>query len=337
MFCESLPPRMNLKKLEVKIDAIFDPIVGQDRAKAKLKHWALAAAASDGYMKPLLLIGEPGRGKTRFIQAIIEVLKVATPDKKDNIHLCKRGALMGGSKAFIHDIAIKKIHDQHGALIVDEFHEAPLLTACVLRDMMQPDIKRSKVIFKDGDYEIVVDPKKFVFCLATNKLNKIDPAFKTRVMVIDLEEYSDEQIGEILVRGAHENGLRFHEDSILPLAQTCRGSARDISDIVNDLVGLVAIKGKATVSKDDVRELIKIRSVFPQGLSYTEVRTLVHLAEAGPLQLQQLAARNGLNSKEQKMLEIHPFRRGLLTVESKRQLTAKGHEYLAYLKKHKFI
>ena len=326
-----------INKLRKDIDNIFKDTIGQNAAKERIKHWALGAAASDGYMKPLFIGGEPGLGKTHIINAIVKILPVATPEKKGNIIMVEKGSELGTFTSFMDEIVIKYISDRDGAIIVDEMHEAHPKTQNSIRAMIQPDVERKAVTFSHNDYPICVDPKKFTWVFASNEVDKFKRAFQSRVLSIDLQPYTAEEIAEMLVNMVEKNGLKFNEDSIMPLARTSRGTARDMVDMVNDLVKTIAIRGKTTISKEDVRDLLKVRDMLPEGLKRNELRTLLFLESDGPLQLQQIACRNGLTSAEQKVHESYLFRQGFLTVDSRRELTAAGRAYLDDLRKHHFI
>ncbi len=327
---------MDTTILSNQIDSILDTVVGQEQVKRRVKQWALAAGCEhgDGYMKPLLFSGEPGRGKSRFLKIIADIIRLATPAKTGNILSFKKGCDVGAPSAFVKDVVRKHVDQKDGAMIIDEVHEANPGTLGFIRSMIQPDIERGPVILDHADGEITVDPRKYTFVLATNKTDSICPTLLSRVLDIQLQAPSDEDVAEILRRGVEANGITFHEDSLTPLAKTCRGTARDVADIVNDLIGYLQVLGKNTVNQKDIREVLKIRGILPEGVTEMELNTLLYL-EREPLQLQEIACRNGLLPKEQRVLDTYLFRKGFLTVNAKREITGKGRTYLEYLRLHK--
>ncbi len=326
----------NVGKINEAFKTHLDPIVGQDAAKSKIKHWIEGAAYGNGYLEPLLIAGDVGMGKTRIMKAIGYIVKAVFPAKENNIQFFPNGENLGTPSQFMDDYASPFVHDKDGMLLVDEAHELPKVTAVKLRDMIQPDAGAKPVDVKHGDATITVDPTRWTALFATNEIQKFSAALRSRLKMIMLEEYTDDQMAQILFNGAKEQNLRFNEDSLLPLAASSRGSARDVVSIVQDLVKMGARKNKTTINKDDVTELLKIRGMFPLGLTKKEVDTLVML-EDRPRQLQSIAAMNNLASPQQRVLDSYLFRRNLMEVEGKRKLTEEGRAYLAELRKRHFI
>lgn len=316
----------------------FDPIVEQNGPKIKIRHWIEGTLLANSPQEPILISGPLGVGKTRLLKAAGNIVKELFPARKDNMFFMEKGSHLGTPTAFMDDYATNAVHDRDGFLMVDEFGDTEKTTQMKLRDFFSPDIKGSIVEVKHGDAIVQVDPRRWTAAFATNEVDKVLPALMTRIKPVQLETYTEDGMATILFNGAEEIGLKFNEDSLRPLAAASRGTARDIVHILHDLQRIVAMKGKDAqwANKEDVDKLLKIRGMFPLGLNFKEVNTLV-LLEDGPKQLQALAAQNGLDSAGQKLLDMYLMAKELLVVNSKRELTSLGREYVKEIRRRHFI
>lgn len=326
-----------MTQVEKEINQILKPVVGQEFAKTRIKRWALGAALGDGHLSPMLITGEPGKGKSLLLKKIVDILRVASSAKCGNIFHAQKGDALGSMTAFIAEIVSQYISDRDGALIVDEIQTANKSTLGFIRDLIQPQADRSPNIVKHDDMEFIYDSRKFAFVFASDRAKCLDAALLSRCEVqITLEDYTDEEIAQILFQNLSTHDIRFHEDSLLPLARTNRGTARDLVGLSNDVLGHLDIEKKRTINQEDVRTILKTRGIYPDGINKTELKILLFL-ENGPLQLQQIAARCGISSAEVKLHEVYLFRRGFITVDSRREITPLGSMYMRDLRKRHFI
>lgn len=327
---------MNLKKLEKDIREVLQPIIGQTAAKERIVQWILGAKASDDYTAPLLICGQVGIGKSKFLDAIVKIIAIAWPERKGNINFFAKGEDLGSASTFLEDYAANYLSDKNGGLICDELHGASKTVLGLLRSCLQPDSTRKPVKIKHGDGEIIVDLRKHCMVFASDRAEaKLDPALLSRLTIICLMEYSDLEMEQILFQCARENNIIFNDSTLSILSKCFRGTARDVPKILNELFGLISSRGKLTVNKTDIKDLLNARRQFLLGLTAPEVKILVDL-EHGPQQLQVLAFKQGMEPLHFKPLRILPFRRGLIEVGARHQLTDKGREYLKELRQHHY-
>lgn len=327
---------MNIRKASHIIDTHFAPLVGQTAAKTTLKEILLGAVAEDGFMPGVLLGAPKGIGKTTLMKATKGACKEIFGRK--NLWF-ESGKGLGDVTSFFERVLIEHFNDKEAMLFCDEVHEANEAMQNVLRGMMEPSVLREAKAVKHLEYSVNIHPCMHGIFLATNKLNKVDPALQSRLERIDLALYSDDEMEQILFRGLDGAGITFNEDSLRVIAQCNRGTARDVVHWVNAVRRYVAIhKERRTVNKADVATIIRNREAYPLGISKLELRTLLILEEHGDQQLRELAGKNGgCSSEEQQETEKYLMARGLMTVDSKRKLLDAGKAYLKMLREEKYL
>lgn len=316
------------------INANFAPIVGQENAKDRLSDVCLSPIVEDGYFAPLLIIAPVGTGKTKIVRALKAILKETLGRKIINF---ESGAEMGTALSFFEDVLIPHVHDKDCVMIVDELHKASKSIMSTLHDMLDITMERGTKLVKKADYECVVNLNRHAFIFATSEVDKLDPALLSRCERIDLTLYTDEQMEQILFQGMEATGITFNENSLRAIAECNRGSARDVVKWYNAINRHVSIAEKSTINKKDVAEIIRKMEMFPRGVSKLEMKTLLHLEKAGELQRKELANRNLCTPSEQEANERYLFQKGLITVDTKRKLTADGRAYLVEMRKEGFI
>jgi Holliday junction resolvasome RuvABC ATP-dependent DNA helicase subunit len=329
---------MNTESHTEIFDQIFSKVIGQTKAKNRVKELILGAVNNGGYFPSILLAAPAGTGKTKFLACIAEAVRAVMGRKG---FMFESGNELGSKTGFIEDVLIPHVHDNSSVVYVDEFHEAPKPVAAIIRQLLDVTIARNvRKITHQGE-DVNFDPAKNSFVVATNKIDKLDIALMSRLEQISLELYSDEELFEILSKGIRELPvpLQVNENTIQIIAQCNRGTARDVVRWVLAIEARASIKGKRQINREDAREIIKMRDTFPLGLTTPELNTLLFLEKAGQegLQLQQLAARNQCESKEQKVHERYLFQRGLISTDSVRKISNDGKKYLAELREEQYI
>jgi Holliday junction resolvasome RuvABC ATP-dependent DNA helicase subunit len=326
---------MNIATASQIIDDTFSTVVGQTFAKKRLKQILLGSLMEEGFMPPVFIAAPVGTGKTLFMRAIKSIIKALTPERRTIFF--ESGNEMGTPLAFVEDILVRHLPEAEVTMFVDEFHEAKSGIHGILRSLIDVTIERAPKRFKLKDYEVFFNPKRHSMVVATNKVDEIDSALMSRFERIDLELYSDEEMEQILFRALQSQGITFNENTLRRIAECNRGNARDVVKWADSIRAHVAVAGKRTINKKDVADIVKMRETFPLGVTKNELRTLLHLESAGPLQLKMLAARNMVSCGEQMSFESYLFKRGFLAIDVLRRLTKAGREYLAELRADEFI
>lgn len=321
------------------LDQIFSKVRGQKVAIQRLKNLILAARV-DGFMAPQLIVAAPGLGKSKLLKAFKDacrkVLGRSTVGFDD-------GAECGTKVAFVEEVLIPHFNytdpdSKDKVLAIDECHNMKGPVASIVRSFLQPDAARSCVTIRPhGDYEMTFNPNKMTVILATNKIDKLDPALVSRFERLDLVDYLDNEMEEILSDALEGADIQFNENTMRKIAECNRGTARDIVHWVNAIRQHLTIANKKTINKADVREIIRMRETYPLGVSQNELKTLLALETFGHMQLKELAAKNLIEAKEQNANEKYLLQRRLIGIDGKRHLTPEGMAYLADLRKEGYI
>ncbi len=324
------------------IDARLDDIVGQPAAKARIKDGLLGMLAEDGFMAPELYYAPPGIGKSHLLEAKKELVKTLTtnqdnPKGRKCIYF-ETGKGTQTPLTFFTKCLVPHVHDTDSVLFIDEAHEASKGVLNLLRTALEPKVARDCKIVRMGDEgEILWNPYRHSMVLATNEIDKIPVPLVGRMEVITLVTYTDDQISQILFRALAKSGIQFHEGSLMEISRCARGTARDMVNWCNAIRRDLAIKGKKTINKADVKEILMKRGVLPMGVTLNELNTLLLLERHGESQLNILACMNQRAVAEQREDERYLKMRGFLTVAQKRCLTVAGRDYLQSLRDEKYI
>lgn len=311
----------------------FAKMVGWTAIKEQILMLLLSARIS-GFFPNLLFIAPAGLGKTRFLRIVASLVKDVLD--RDGIWF-DRGLDMGTRLEFTEKVLVPKVNDQHAVLASDEVHEWKAPVQALIRTMIEPTAERRiKSVRACGDYDIIVDPKKFTFLAATNKVEKLDAPTLSRFHVIYPPLYTDNEMEAILTLAFKNSPIKFAGKAKHNLATNNRGTARDIVLWFDTTTAYAEANGKKTLTENDVAEITRLRDCFPLGVTGNELKTLLYLELDGELQLKQLAARNVVTSQEQNANERYLLQRGLIRIDGCRQLTQAGIEYLKGIREAKF-
>lgn len=330
---------VTLEEAERLIDEEFGSIVGQTQAKRQIKSILMGAVAENGYCANCILAASVGYGKSRFLRAIHSLAKSVLGRKR--IYF-ESGAETGSPASFFEETLIPFVHQCDSILFIDECHASPTPVKNILRDLIDPNIKRTTKVVRYRDGEVEFNPFRNAMFLASNKVDELDSALLSRLEMIQLIPYADLEMEEILWQGLAEDNIIFNEQTLKSIAECNRGSARDSVLWINAIRRHVALKGvgangQKTINKKDCADIIRSRQTLPRGVTLTELNTLVILEKYGPQQLRELAAKNQCSSSEQVIYERHLKMHNFIRVEVKRELTIQGREFLAELRVENFI
>jgi Holliday junction resolvasome RuvABC ATP-dependent DNA helicase subunit len=315
------------------IHNFFKKTIGQQSAISKIVDLWSGHYYDDGHVPPHIVTAPPGLGKTHLLEII---RKIAREVGKTPI-FTSSGAELGTRLAF-GEFLVQHMDGKPATLIVDEYHESSVGVQNAFRSMIEVTSMRKprEVKFSD-DLIFTFDPKIHTVVLGTNRLDLVAAPLRTRLENVELSQYSDDEIEAILVQMLRDYGLEFEYGTLGMVAEANRGNARDIILWGQSIKRRVAQFQRKTVTTEDVYAILKLREILPKGLNKSELSILLALERCGQLQKQELAARIGCCSKEVEAHEKYLWRREFVRNDGKRVLTAKGHEYLGYLRQCGFL
>lgn len=245
--------------MKEKTKKLFSNIIGQDRAKRAITDWYY-------YEKqPLLIYGNSGYGKTKIAESLGAKTVDTTQMRGDRLNSILK--------------PIKEAEDGD-ILFFDEIHSMP---PSVLEGLY-------KIIDKGTFYdtELCVDlplPKvRFVF--ATNILNPLPEAFLNRCRMIELMDYTKEELETIIKKAYPE--IKEGTDTIVKAAKGVPRTALSIAKSI--IAGAKTDKIKEIDQQEVNNILISRMDIHPEtGLNSKEFLIIQKILERGSLSTSAVA------------------------------------------------
>lgn len=258
---------------------MFSKIVGQSQAKLAIQDWYTSE------QQPLLIYGSSGFGKTLFAESLGAKTIDTTQMRGDRMNTILK--------------PIKEAEDGE-ILFFDEIHSLP---GKVLEGLY-------KIIDKGTFYdtELCIDlpiPKvRFVF--ATNILSPLPEAFKNRCKFVELQNYSESELTQIV----HLANPALEENAITPIIKASKGVPRTALSLAKSLKAGAITEKYSNLDTDKVNTLLDSRFNIngETGLSQKEFKIVQKVIERGQISSTAVANMLGCSLKDAKMLYIEPLR-----------------------------
>ena len=307
----------------------FKDIVGQDVAKKKLTFFIKNYEASS-ILPTLMFVAPKGCGKTTVAKAVGRCLKNSEGKTKKFLEI--NCSTVKSLKQFFNQIIIPHVNGQEVTVLLDEASELPKDVTMALLTILNPN-PDNFTQFSYEDYVVDFDFRRISFMMATTEAQSIFHALMDRCERVDLEEYSYDDLAEIINRVT--NRAKFSEGVLEQIAPVLRGNARAAQKMSNHINSFMASTKGSKFGIAEWNTLKDMLGTLPLGLSRIELQLLRILAEKKQCSLTYLAAKTGLTkSCLQRDFEMYLQKEGLMEIDrGGRQLTAKGQEYLKALDK----
>lgn len=258
---------------------MFSKIVGQSQAKLAIQDWYLYE------QQPLLIYGSSGFGKTLFAESLGAKTIDTTQLRGDRLNTILK--------------PIKESEDGE-ILFFDEIHS------------LQPKILEGlyKIIDKGTFYdtELCMDlpiPKvRFIF--ATNILTPLPEAFKNRCRFVELQEYSQEELTQIV----HNANPDLDLDSIPPIIRASKGVPRTALSLAKSMKAGMKSEKYTALDVEKVNSLLDSRFNIngETGLSQKEFTLIQKVVQRGHLSTTAVANILKTTTKDAQLLYIEPLR-----------------------------
>lgn len=263
----------------MKTRDMFAKIVGQNQAKLAITDWY------NFEEQPLLIYGNSGYGKTLFAESLGAKTIDTTQMRGDRLNTILK--------------PIKEAEDGD-ILFFDEIHSLP---GKILEGLY-------KIIDKGTFYdtELCMDlpiPKvRFVF--ATNILNPLPEAFKNRCRFVELQDYTEEELAQI-VQNANKD---LSPESIPSIIRASKGVPRTALSIAKSMKAGAKTEGYKKLDETKVNGLLDSRFSIngATGLSDKEFKIVQKVIERGSISTTAVANLIGCGVKDAKLLYIEPLR-----------------------------
>ena len=304
-------------------DEYFPTVVGQERAKRKLSYF-LDNWKSSGVLPNTMFVAPRGCGKTMLATLLAKTMKGIQPIKAGRVVNC---ASIKNLNQFINGTIIPYIHNKDCTLLLDEASELPRDVEMALLTILNPN-PENRNSFSYEDYTIDFDFKRQTFLLATTEAHKVFHALMDRLDRVDLEEYKNEHLGEIISRNLVN--ARFEPEVLDEISSVLRGNARQAQRMANNIRNLLIKKKSKNFTKKDWANMKHHLGIRPLGLNENEILCLRALAEKKASSLTCISAKLGM-SKEviQRDIELYLQKMNLMEISTDgRSVTPKGQKYL---------
>lgn len=258
---------------------MFDEIVGQDQAKLAMLDWYTSE------QQPLLIYGSSGYGKTMFAESLGAKTIDTTQMRGDRLNTILK--------------PIKEAED-NDILFFDEIHSLP---AKILEGLY-------KIIDKGTFYDtelcmdLPIPHVRFVF--ATNILNPLPEAFKNRCRFVELQDYTQEELKQII----HNANPDMNENALESIVRASKGVPRTALSLAKSMKAGMITEGYKNLTETRVNSLLDSRFAIDgaTGLSQKEFKIVQKVIERGNISTSAVANIIGCNLKDAKQLYIEPLR-----------------------------
>lgn len=301
----------------------FEGLIGQAKAKQELGFYLDNHHNSGAILPHLLFTGQKGDGKTMLAKKVARNMPdPENPDKKHKAFYNINGSSIENLRTFLEDYVTKaQGASQYFTFFIDEAHDLPKKVQTALLTILEPNKMRvNRFVFQDIEYTF--DFHKITFIFATTDEDKLDPALKDRLVNISLKQYDRKELAEI-IKLVVDGACEFEGGVLEDLAIYVRRNGRAADRMATNILAL----GCPIFKKAHSKKLKDKLGMLPYGLEEIEMDTLRTLDDCGELSLGQLASRIGRPAKTtQKGVEPYLLALGLMEIDGKRRISAKGRE-----------
>ena len=306
-------------------EKLFPNIIGQNAAKGKMRFYIEGHSASN-MIPHMMLVAPKGCGKTTMAEAFGRNL-IQKGETKQKPWLSINCSSIKNLEQFFDQIVMPHLMDKDITFMLDECHMIPNDVQNALLTVLNPNPSNTNT-FSFGEFEWRVDFKRISFIFATTESQKMASPLTDRCERIDLEEYSNDELAEIVKLNTK---IVFKQNVLDDIATTLRGNARGAQKMAMNIDIYCKKNVKKVFQKNDWKRLKRDLGIMPLGLHRMEMRVLRTLAEQPHTRLGGLAAKLGMNPQVIRTdFEMFLAKNGLFSVEPLgRQLTKKGQRFLA--------
>ena len=213
-------------------------------------------------------------------------------------------------------------------ILIDEFH---LVSVPLQEALLTVTDANNKTMLVERPQRYRLNAEHVTFILATTMESKVTNALLTRCDRIELRRYGRDEVAQIVQR-AHEH-INFEQCQMI--ADASRFTPREALQIAVNVNDAIAVADAHQTVDAVVREVIRSRGTYLNGINQRDVALMRILAEAKkPMSLTALVGALHLNTPNELTEVLEPyliFRRWITITSKGREITRDGLEMLRFI------
>jgi Holliday junction DNA helicase RuvB len=296
----------------------LDAFVGQAEARSNLRVFIESARQRGEAMDHALFHGPPGLGKTTLAQIMARELGVNFRMTSGPV-LAKAGDLA----------AILTNLEARDVLFIDEIHRLNPVVEEVLYPALE-DFELDLVIGEGPAARTVrIELQPFTLVGATTRLGLLTTPLRDRFGIpVRLQFYSEDELFQIVARGARLMGIEAEEAGIREIARRARGTPRIAGRLLRRVVDFALVEGGGQITQALADNALTRLGVDGLGLDGADRRYLGLIAEhyqGGPVGVETLsAALSESRDAIEEVIEPYLLQQGLIQRTPRGRMLAHG-------------
>lgn len=301
----------------------FKEYIGQDKLKEKMGIFIEAAKLRKESVDHILLYGPPGLGKTTLAGVIANEMGTNLKITSGPV-LEKSGDLA----------AILTSLEENDILFIDEIHRLNTSVEEILYPAME-DGELDIIIGKGPSARSIrIELPSFTLIGATTRAGLLSAPLRDRFGVSHrMDYYTEENLMDIVIRGAEILGVRIETAGALEMAKRSRGTPRIANRFLKRVRDYSEIRGKGIITEQIAKEALTLLGVDELGLDELDREILNGIVEnynGGPVGVETLSLLLGEDRRTlEEVYEPYLLKIGFIKRTHRgRMVTEKGYRHI---------
>lgn len=301
----------------------FKEYIGQDKLKEKMGIFIEAAKLRKESVDHILLYGPPGLGKTTLAGVIANEMGTNLKITSGPV-LEKSGDLA----------AILTSLEENDILFIDEIHRLNTSVEEILYPAME-DGELDIIIGKGPSARSIrIELPSFTLIGATTRAGLLSAPLRDRFGVSHrMDYYTEENLMDIVIRGAEILGVQIETEGALEMARRSRGTPRIANRFLKRVRDYSEIRGKGIITKQIAKEALSLLGVDDLGLDELDREILNGIVDnynGGPVGVETLSLLLGEDRRTlEEVYEPYLLKIGFIKRTHRgRMVTEKGYKHI---------